>query len=86
MWANFIYEDESNCVVDQYKVTITDPNGLKTIQSYGIGESPSTEPDSDTGGYGELLDLDSSRSISIADSSFTEISKLVYYGDYTIEI
>ena len=60
---------------------------MKTILSYGIGESPTTESDSDAGGYGELFHINTgSNVISLYSSSLIETSKLVYYGVYTVEI
>ena len=52
VWVPFTFDLEG-CAVDQYKVTITDLNGLKTIKNFGISAAPTTDSASDIGGYGE---------------------------------
>ena len=57
-WDEFYFESWPLCIVDRYKVTILDPNGLTTMYRFdfdGVFWSLVDEPGSDFGGLGELF-------------------------------
>lgn len=88
-WADFSYLDQPGCVVDKYRISFKDPNGLVSIKTFeynGIAWTTVSQS-ADTGAFGELFVYDApNKKIIINNTHFTDASKLGYYGDYTIDI
>ena len=80
------------CNVDQYKVSITDPNGLKSVSTFendGTTWSTVDQPlESNVGAFGvSFTPRDAlNRIITIESLSFTNPDKSLYFGDYLIEV